>query len=128
MVEAKLEPESATALGSARARGASSGGGRWCCLARCGRRRCCPTSSLSYCQMGRAVALDGPPPAVTGSKHRYTIVSYNAGISACAKGVQWQWALVLLNEMRKENLEPTEIYTTMQGPARVKKAIRTKTA
>ncbi|CAK0804245.1 unnamed protein product, partial [Prorocentrum cordatum] len=45
MREAKLEPDvmSATTLGSARARRASSGSGLWRCSARCGRRSWSPT-------------------------------------------------------------------------------------
>ena len=33
-------------------------------------------------------------------------VSYNAGISACVKGEQWQRALALLSEMLEAKLEP----------------------
>ncbi|CAK0804247.1 unnamed protein product [Prorocentrum cordatum] len=48
MREAKLEPDvmSATTLGSARARRASSGSGLWRCSARCGRRSWSPTPSI----------------------------------------------------------------------------------
>ncbi|CAK0800945.1 unnamed protein product [Prorocentrum cordatum] len=35
--------------------------------------------------------------------------SYNAGISACEKGEQWQRALALLSEMREAKLEPDVI-------------------
>ncbi|CAK0899307.1 unnamed protein product, partial [Prorocentrum cordatum] len=48
-------------------------------------------------------------PAASGSKHGYTLVSYNAGISACEKGEQWQRALELLSEMLKAKLEPSVI-------------------
>ena len=40
--------------------------------------------------------------------HGYTLVSYNAGISACEKGEQWQRALALLSEI-KSKLEPNVI-------------------
>ena len=41
--------------------------------------------------------------------HGFTLVSYNAGISACEKGDQWQRALALLSEMREAKLEPSVI-------------------
>ena len=41
--------------------------------------------------------------------HGVTLVSYNAGISACEKGGQWQRALSLLSEMRESRLEPNVI-------------------
>ncbi|CAK0901081.1 unnamed protein product [Prorocentrum cordatum] len=34
------------------------------------------------------------------------ISTYNAGVSACGKGGQWQRALALLSEMREAKLEP----------------------
>ncbi|CAK0873362.1 unnamed protein product [Prorocentrum cordatum] len=34
------------------------------------------------------------------------VISYSAGISACAKGGQWQRALSLLREMHKVKVEP----------------------
>ncbi|CAK0881598.1 unnamed protein product, partial [Prorocentrum cordatum] len=37
------------------------------------------------------------------------LISYNAGISACEKGEQWQRALTLLSEMREAKLEPNVI-------------------
>ncbi|CAK0863428.1 unnamed protein product [Prorocentrum cordatum] len=37
------------------------------------------------------------------------VISYNAGISACEKGKQWQPALALLSEMREAKLEPDVI-------------------
>ncbi|CAK0827405.1 unnamed protein product [Prorocentrum cordatum] len=80
MCEAKLEPNSATALGSARARRASSGSGRWRSSARRWRRNWSPT-----------------------------LFSYNAGISACGKGMQWQSALSLINEMWEAKLLPNVI-------------------
>ena len=45
----------------------------------------------------------------SGSKHGSTLVSYNAGISACEKGEQWHRALALLSEMREAKLEPNVI-------------------
>ncbi|CAK0865253.1 unnamed protein product [Prorocentrum cordatum] len=33
-------------------------------------------------------------------------ISYNAGISACEKGEQWQRAMLLLIEMREAKLQP----------------------
>ena len=41
--------------------------------------------------------------------HGFTLVSYNAGISACEKGEQWQRALALLSEMWEAKLEPNVI-------------------
>ncbi|CAK0894342.1 unnamed protein product, partial [Prorocentrum cordatum] len=41
--------------------------------------------------------------------HRFITVSYNAGISACEKGGQWQRALSLLSEMWQAKLEPNVI-------------------
>ncbi|CAK0883174.1 unnamed protein product, partial [Prorocentrum cordatum] len=43
---------------------------------------------------------------VVDGVHRSALVSYNAGISACEKGKQWQPALALLSEMREVKLEP----------------------
>ncbi|CAK0866903.1 unnamed protein product [Prorocentrum cordatum] len=37
------------------------------------------------------------------------IFSYNAGVSACGKGEQWQRALALLSEMREAKLKPNVI-------------------
>ncbi|CAK0904407.1 unnamed protein product [Prorocentrum cordatum] len=37
------------------------------------------------------------------------VISYNAGISACEKGKQWQPALALLSEMWEAKLEPDVI-------------------
>ena len=37
--------------------------------------------------------------------HRYTLVTYNAGISACENGEQWQRAAALLSEMWDTRLE-----------------------
>ena len=34
--------------------------------------------------------------------HFSALVSFSAGISACEKGEQWQWALALLSEMMRE--------------------------
>eukprot|EP00959_Pyramimonas_sp_CCMP1952_P012177 257144-Pyramimonas_sp.AAC.1 len=44
--------------------------------------------------------------------HGTTRVSYNAGISACGKGEQWQRALALLSEMWLVKLKPTVISPT----------------
>ena len=41
--------------------------------------------------------------------HGSALVSYNAGISACEKGEQWQRALALLSEMWEAKLEPDVI-------------------
>ena len=41
--------------------------------------------------------------------HRFTLVSYRAGISACEKGGQWQQALWLLGESWKVRLDPEVI-------------------
>ena len=41
--------------------------------------------------------------------HGSTLVSYNAGISACEKGGQWPEALSLLREMDQVKLEPNVI-------------------
>ncbi|CAK0882887.1 unnamed protein product [Prorocentrum cordatum] len=37
------------------------------------------------------------------------VISYNAGISVCEKGDQWQRVLALLSEMREAKLEPNVI-------------------
>ena len=44
-----------------------------------------------------------------GPHHRFTLVSYSAGISACEKGERWQRALALLSEMREASLDPDVI-------------------
>ena len=41
--------------------------------------------------------------------HGSALVSYNAGVSTCEKGKQWQRALALLSEMREAKLEPNVI-------------------
>ncbi|CAK0880210.1 unnamed protein product [Prorocentrum cordatum] len=154
MLGAKLQPNvSATALGSARARRAISGSGRWRCSARCGMRGWSPTSSLlqstalGSAPAGRASGGSGPwrcsarcgtrswsptssllqrwdqrvreGRAVAGGSgaaqrdvggdagarcHRYS-----AGISACEKAEKWQRALVLLSKMWEVRLEPNVI-------------------
>ncbi|CAK0900658.1 unnamed protein product [Prorocentrum cordatum] len=76
----KIEADSATVLGSARARKAGSGGGLWRCSVACGRRGWSPMPS-SIC--------------------------YNAGISACEKCEQWQRALLQLVEMCEATVEPS---------------------
>ena len=56
--------------------------------------------------------------------HGSALVSYNAGISACEKGEQWQRALALLSEMWEVKLEPNVVfYTTIPGSARSKGAV-----
>ncbi|CAK0897888.1 unnamed protein product, partial [Prorocentrum cordatum] len=40
------------------------------------------------------------------------VISFSAGIGACAKGKQWQQALALLHEMREVKLEPGVIYNS----------------
>ncbi|CAK0838683.1 unnamed protein product [Prorocentrum cordatum] len=42
-------------------------------------------------------------------KLELNVISYNAGISACAKGHQWQRALALLSEMWEAALEPNVV-------------------
>ena len=42
-------------------------------------------------------------PSWTGA---HGLVSYNATISACQKGEQWQWGLALLREIREMNMYP----------------------
>ncbi|CAK0841671.1 unnamed protein product [Prorocentrum cordatum] len=44
-----------------------------------------------------------------------TPISYNAGISACEKGEQWQRALALLSEMWEAKLEPDVIFSYSAG-------------
>ncbi|CAK0840362.1 unnamed protein product [Prorocentrum cordatum] len=46
-------------------------------------------------------------------------LSYNAGISACEKGEQWQRAVALLSELRKAKLEP-DVITLQLGDQRVR--------
>ena len=41
--------------------------------------------------------------------HGSALVSYNAGISACEKGEQWQRALALVSEMWEAKLDPDRI-------------------
>ncbi|CAK0858992.1 unnamed protein product [Prorocentrum cordatum] len=102
---AKLEPDSATTLGSARARRASSGSGLWRCFARCGRRSWSKTSStysagISACEKGeqwqRALTLLRE---MCEAKVESNVISYGAGITACEKGRQWQHAVSLLHDM-----------------------------
>ncbi|CAK0836621.1 unnamed protein product, partial [Prorocentrum cordatum] len=114
MREAKLEPNSATALGSARASRASSGSGRWRCSARCGRRSWSPTQLQCWdqrLQHWRAVAAGAGAAQrdAGGEAGARPLVSYSAGISACEQGEQWQRALALLSEMREVKLEPNVI-------------------
>eukprot|EP00959_Pyramimonas_sp_CCMP1952_P166073 3471045-Pyramimonas_sp.AAC.1 len=58
-----------------------------------GRPRCSISTSCSptVCESQIQDAVD--------FIHGFTLVSYNAGISACEKGKQWQRALALLSEM-----------------------------
>ena len=53
--------------------------------------------------------------------HGSALVSYNAGISACEKGEQWQRALALISEMREAKLETDVIISAVLGPARAGK-------
>ncbi|CAK0888683.1 unnamed protein product [Prorocentrum cordatum] len=48
-------------------------------------------------------------------------ISYNAGISACEKGEQWQRALALLSEMWAAKVEPS-VSATMLESARARRA------
>ncbi|CAK0795975.1 unnamed protein product [Prorocentrum cordatum] len=58
---------------------------------------------------GQAVAAGfGAAERVAGGEAGAKL-SYNAGISACEKGEQWQRALALLSEMREARLEPNVI-------------------
>ena len=64
-------------------------------------------------QRGTAAALTSRHPVVALKDlgvHRASLVIYAAGISACEKGWQWQWALSLLSEMWELTLEPDVIY------------------
>ncbi|CAK0858309.1 unnamed protein product [Prorocentrum cordatum] len=102
---------SATTLGSAFARRAISGSGLWRCSAKCGRRSWSPTQLQRWDQRVRewrsvaagSGATQRDAGRETGAR---PLVSYNAGISACEKGKQWQRALALLSEMWEAKLEP----------------------
>jgi len=37
------------------------------------------------------------------------VVSYNAAVSACEKGQQWEMALSLMGQMRRSRVDPDEI-------------------
>ena len=50
--------------------------------------------------------------------HGSALVSYSAGISACEKGGQWQWALALFGEMWEANMQPDIICTPVPGAVR----------
>ena len=64
-----------------------------------------------------------PPRAdVVDGVHGSALVSYNAGISACEKGKQWQWALALISEMQEVKVVPDVISTTLQAYARARGA------
>ncbi|CAK0892995.1 unnamed protein product [Prorocentrum cordatum] len=54
---------------------------------------------------GRAVAAGAGAAERDGGGEAGARLSYNAGISACEKGEQWQRALVLLSEMWKAKLK-----------------------
>ncbi|CAK0879377.1 unnamed protein product [Prorocentrum cordatum] len=120
MREAKLAPNSsATALGSARARRASSGSAPCRCSARCVRRTWSPASfsynaGVSACEKGdrwqSALALLSEMREAMLEPN--VIYIYSAGISACEKGRQWQRALALLSEMQEAKLEPNAISYT----------------
>ncbi|CAK0874690.1 unnamed protein product, partial [Prorocentrum cordatum] len=58
---------------------------------------------------GRAVALGSGAAERDVEGEAGAQLSYNAGISACEKGEQWQRALALLSEMREAKLEPDVI-------------------
>ncbi|CAK0891373.1 unnamed protein product [Prorocentrum cordatum] len=103
MREAILEPNSsATVLGSARARMASSSSGL----------RCCTTgfsynAGISACekrdQWQRALALLGE---MWATKLKPDAISYGAAIFSCAAGMQWKLAQSLLSEMWLAKLVP----------------------
>ncbi|CAK0795996.1 unnamed protein product [Prorocentrum cordatum] len=50
------------------------------------------------------------------------VIVYNAAISACEKGEQWQRALGLLSEMREADLQPNVISATTLRSARARRA------
>ncbi|CAK0825413.1 unnamed protein product, partial [Prorocentrum cordatum] len=118
--EAKLEPSaisSATTLESALARSAGSGSGLWRCCARFARpctRAERPTSSAGRQRCPDVEAHQGDLKVVV-EVHGFALVSYNAGISACEKGEQWQRALALLSEIREAKLEPDVIFSYTAG-------------
>ena len=45
-----------------------------------------------------------------------SVIAYNATISACEKGEQWQWALQLLTELEDQELEGTLILGRVSKP------------
>ncbi|CAK0871857.1 unnamed protein product [Prorocentrum cordatum] len=111
MLEAMLEPQSATTLGSALAGHATSGSGLCRCSARCGRRSWSLTSSLSYNAGISACEKRGEwPQALSLLNELWEVrlqpdaISYSAGISACGKGEQWKHALSLIDEMREAKM------------------------
>ncbi|CAK0873513.1 unnamed protein product [Prorocentrum cordatum] len=109
MRDSKLEPDSATMLGSTRAGRASSGSGLWRCSARCGRRSWSPPHLQFVCQRvreGRAVAEGAGAAQRDVEGEAGARLSYSAVISACAKGEQWQRSLALLSEMWEAKLGP----------------------
>ncbi|CAK0858177.1 unnamed protein product [Prorocentrum cordatum] len=100
-------------LGSARARNAGNGSGLLHCSAACGRRSWSPIQLQRWDQRvreGRAVAAGfGASQRDAGGEVGAQLISYNAGISACEKGRQWQRALSLLSEMWEVKLVPNII-------------------
>ncbi|CAK0816301.1 unnamed protein product [Prorocentrum cordatum] len=56
---------------------------------------------------GRAMAAGvGAAGRISGIEAEARRLGYSAGISACGKSEQWQWALTLLSEMLEVKLEP----------------------
>ncbi|CAK0879656.1 unnamed protein product [Prorocentrum cordatum] len=93
----------------------SNGSGCLRCWGRCGRRSWSPTSSILPLQRWDQRVRKWPAVAacagaaerdVGGEGGPRRLVNYNAGISACAKGEQWQRALALLSEMWEAKLDP----------------------
>ncbi|CAK0825238.1 unnamed protein product [Prorocentrum cordatum] len=128
MLEATVEPDVITTmLGSARAGRASSGNGPWRCSARRGRRSRVPTRQLQRWDQrvreGRSVAAGSGVAQQDAGGEAGAQLSYNAGISACEKGDQWQRALALLSEMWEAKLEPVVISSASTlGSAHARKA------
>ncbi|CAK0858205.1 unnamed protein product [Prorocentrum cordatum] len=54
---------------------------------------------------------------MVGAEVEPSIIGYNAGISACQKGAQWQQALSLLREAVESELEPDGTPSAAPDPA-----------
>ena len=76
-------------------------------------------AGISACERGsdawllglsrRNMSFEDWPRALELMRHgiQTDIVSYNAAISACGKGLSWQWAFHLLGAVQEERLRPT---------------------